>query len=765
MKFRQPLFAIIFAMLALAVLPAAGLAESRMPPRDFPLLEAIKKDDLKTVKSILKNMSADSARREVNGRGHTGDTPLAVAAWRGNLEIVKLLVEHGADVNAGKDRGKRTPLLEAAAEGHADVVEYLIAKGADVNAGGNGITPLLAASSWGRLSSTSTGDRTKTVHILLEKGADINAQDASWLKTGRTPLMYAVMMGDAAMVQEFLARGARLDLKDKDGDTALALAEKDGLEYIASLLTKAAKGESLPLSDLSDNPLFKAVREGRPDKVKAALAQGADVNVRMPSGSTPLMMAADGNHPEIVKTLLMHGADVNAKNGRNNTALIFAAVKGHAGVVRELLGKKADVRVKNIGRNDALIYAVTGRKKEVVELLLVHGASVTEKYIDEKTALMVAASDGSADIAKLLIAHKADVNAADKDDVTALMIACERSDAGLAEALLKAGADMKRKSKYGDTALGKAIAAKNAAIVKTLVKSGAAFDRRDAVFSAVIAGSPEIVDLLMTKDFDVNTRGFAGGTLLMLAADGDTALVKYLIGRGADVNLQDDEGKTALMKATGSYRTSNLANIRYLIAHGANVNAVNNQGETALIIATKKGNSEMVKVLLEKGSSVSIKTKEGKTAWTCAIEGSYPAVVSLLEKAGANRDYLNMEWKGNGSKQKEPFIKGVETSKEWSELWLRAFEKPAPDMDFEKYVVACIFLGHQADWLYSIVIGQPVLRDNQLVIEYGLIEVMLRLSGPFRAGGQYHMQVFEKVQGKKIVLEETGPGPRKKKTK
>jgi len=139
-------------------------------------------------------------------------------------------------------------------------------------------------------------------------------------------------------------------------------------------------------------------------------------------------------------------------------------------------------------------------------------------------------------------------------------------------------------------------------------------------------------------------------------------------------------------------------------------------------------------------------------------------LVSLLEKGGAGRDYLGMEWQGNVSKQKDPFIKVVETQKEWSELWARALEKPAPEMDFEKYVVACVFLGYEADWLYSIGFGQPVLRDHKMVIEYGLHQVMLRLSGPFRAGGQYHMKVFEKAKNNvPMILEETGPTSRRKK--
>jgi ankyrin repeat protein len=629
-----------------------------------------------------------------------------------------------------------------------------------VNAKGKGLTPLLAACAWGHIPVGPAGDKAKTIRILLENGADVNVQDESWMKTGRTPLMYAVMQGDAALVQDFLAKGARLDLKNKEGETALSVAKKEGLEYIAQLLEKSGSGGSTQQSDLSLHPLFKAVKEGSLDKAKALIAKGADVNLRTSSGSTPLMYAADGNAPAIVRYLLKHGADVNAKNGANNTALIYASIKGHAGIVHELLRKKADVNVKNISKGDALIYAVLNKKTEVVGVLLKHGARFNEKYDDGKTALIMAVNKGSSDIAKLLIANKADVNAVDNDEKTALMIACEKGNADIVGALLKAGADINKKSKAGDTALIKAIAATHVRIVRTLVKNSGNINKRDALFSAVGAGNLEIVKLFLTKDTDMNMSGYAGGTLLMLAADGDFTIVKFLVERGADVNKKDDEGKTALMKAVASFNKTNISSIKFLIDRGAEINAVNNKGETALVLAVKRGNEEMVGVLLEKGSAVSPKDKEGKSAWTYAVEGANSAVVNILEKAGAARDYKGMEWKGYASDQKAEFIKVVETQEEWTELWKRAFDKPVPDMDFEKYAVACVFLGHSADWLYSIMFGQSFMRDNQMVIPYGFMEIKLDMTGPFKAGGQYHMKVFEKKKEVKMIMEEAAQSSR-----
>lgn len=115
-----------------------------------------------------------------------------------------------------------------------------------------------------------------------------------------------------------------------------------------------------------------------------------------------------------------------------------------------------------------------------------------------------------------------------------------------------------------------------------------------------------------------------------------------------------------------------------------------------------------------------------------------------------------LEWEGNLSAQKEEFIKLVDAREEWIELWQRAFKKPAPEVDFEKKVVACVFMGHSARWHYSIQFDEPLRRDNEILIYYSLHDVKLRMSGPFKAGGQYHMKVFEKQKGVPTVLKEGG---------
>jgi ankyrin repeat protein len=764
-------FQVLSLLLMLIMLTANAYGLSILPPPDFPLLEAVKKNDIEKVKSILETRKTINkfagketehdkdpsimVNDDINQRGNMGDTPLSTAARFGNLEMVKLLVQHGAEIEDSKGKADRTPLMEASAQGHADVVEYLISKGADVNAKRSGVAPLLEACRNVLLQYGPKGDKKNTIFLLLDNSADVNIQDESWLKTGRTPLMYAVIQGDAALVQAFLANGARLDLKNKDGETALSLARARGLEYISQLLEKAEIDGNKQSKNYRAalHPLFNAVKEGRLDHVKVLISKGTDVDIRSPGGSTPLMFAVDENRLDIVKFLLDKGADVNARNGSNNTALIYASIKGNNGIAEELLKRKADVHIKNINGGDALIYAVINKRVEIVKALLKNGAKTDEKYDSGETALIMAIQNGASEIARILLAAGADANAQDRDMKTALIYACEKGDLDTVRALVAKSANINAASKYGETALNKAISIKHIEIVRLLINSGADIKSSGALFSAVGTGSKEIVKILLEKGADINQRGFDGKTPIVYAASGDLAVLKYLVKKGADINIKDNEGKTPLMAAAESFHETNTASLKFLIEKGANVNARNNKGETALILASKNGNVEMVKVLIEKGSIVSEKDKDGKSAWTYAVERANNNIMSLLAKAGSSQNYDNMEWEGKTSGQKAEFTKIVGTGAEWNELWMRAFNKPAPDIDFENYFVACVFLGDSADWLYNISFQKPIVRDNLLLISFGLSEIILELAGPFRAGGQYRMKVFKRVGGLTPLLE------------
>jgi len=195
---------------------------------------AIYKKDIEGVKKLL------ARGVDVNIREKTmGSTPLIVAcSLEGTEDIAKLLISKGADINIIASYDGRTALMWAAANSKK-TVELLLAKGAEVNVKGvEGMTAFIQ-SIFGILSGSVT---TEVCDLLLEKGADVNAQLTGADATGWTALMFASTNENLELVKYLISKGADVNLKAKDGATALSLAKKDKNETIIKILkAKGAK--------------------------------------------------------------------------------------------------------------------------------------------------------------------------------------------------------------------------------------------------------------------------------------------------------------------------------------------------------------------------------------------------------------------------------------------------------------------------------------------------------------------------------------------
>jgi len=190
----------------------------------------------------------------------------------------------------------------------------------------------------------------------------------------------------------------------------------------------------------------------------------------------------------------------------------------------------------------------------------------------------------------------------------------------------------------------------NFKIVYYLLENSFNVDKTMALIGASEHGYTEIVRRLIEKGANLsspakrekganlNIQNEEGETALMIASGGDyTDIVRLLIEAGANLNIQNEDGKTALMFA------SNTDIVRLLIEAGANLNLQNNDGHTALITATKRNDIEIVRLLIEAGAArtpaaLNIQDKEQHTALTIACTKGYKTIASLLIKAGANLD-------------------------------------------------------------------------------------------------------------------------------
>lgn len=156
------------------------------------------------------------------------EQPLFDVAEKGDLESLKNFLKKGCDANATNDHG--VTLLHLAAQGgHSEVIKFLIDNGADVNA--------LTDDGWTALHFTGRQGFEESTKILLEKKIDPNT---SGLRYERTALHYAAEQGHNEVVLALIKSGADLTSKDRNGDTALDLANKKGHLKTAELLQKGA---------------------------------------------------------------------------------------------------------------------------------------------------------------------------------------------------------------------------------------------------------------------------------------------------------------------------------------------------------------------------------------------------------------------------------------------------------------------------------------------------------------------------------------------
>uniref|UniRef100_A0A8C4XV41 Uncharacterized protein n=1 Tax=Falco tinnunculus TaxID=100819 RepID=A0A8C4XV41_FALTI len=227
------------------------------------------------------------------------------------------------------------------------------------------------------------------------KDNDINALNSS----RGTLLHVAAANGHLTIMEYLISKGAKIDVKDKEGRT----------------------------------PLHRAAEKGHGDAVKVLLRHGAFMYGSDAEGKTPLHLAAQNNHSHILKMFLKE----EARSCRNqHNFLHMAALKDESSVAKMLLKAGASTDGKDEKGWTALSYAVSQGSENTAKVLLAAGASVDSNMF--VTPLHIASRRGNTDVAQQLLHHKAHVNVKDKQSKSPLHFAAERGDKTMVEMLLNA---------------------------------------------------------------------------------------------------------------------------------------------------------------------------------------------------------------------------------------------------------------------------------------------------------------------------------------
>ncbi|CAH0387234.1 unnamed protein product [Bemisia tabaci] len=613
----------------------------------IPILLAVEAGNQSMCRELLSQQAAEQLRATTDN----GDTALHLAARKRDVDMVRILVDYGSNVDSQNGEGQ-TPLHIAAAEGDEALVKYFYGVRASASITDNqDRTPMHLAAENGHASiielladkfRASIFERTKDgstlMHIaslnghadcammLFKKGVYLHMPN----KDGARSIHTAARYGHVGIINTLLQKGEKVDVTTNDNYTALHIAVESAKPAVVETLLGYGAEVHVRGGKLRETPLHIAARVKDGDRCALMLLKsGAGPNLCTDNGQTPVHVAAKNGNLTTLLLLLEDGGDPLFQNKIGETPLHLASRSCKADVVKHLIdsvksrqgveGATAYVNAVNEEGATALHYAcqVTkeeverpGEDQEVVKYLLEGGTNVElQTKQNHETAFHDVAVAGNNDVLTQMLAHlqtseiQRALNRQTTLGWTPLLIACHRGHMQLVNTMLN-----------------------NHARVDVFDLEG-----RSALHLAAERGFLKVCDALLTHKAYINSKSRVGRTALHLAAaNGFADLCRFLI---QDHNATIDV--LTLRKQTPLHLAAEFGQIevcRLLLELGADIDATDDLGQKPVHVAAQNNFPEVAQLFLEQHPSlVMAATKDGNTcAHIAAMQGSVRVIEELM---------------------------------------------------------------------------------------------------------------------------------------
>ena len=534
--------------------------------------------------SSLEKVNFKACCSEVLGHEVFQNSPaLICAACYGSVKSLKVLVQNGANVNAGNQLGE-TPVMSAAAGGFSNIVDYLIDSGADLNA-----TNHMGQSSF--IYAARNGN-VEMVKYLQGKGIEV--RDGEF----EMALIDAIERNSIEMVKTLIEMGA--DVNDQALQHAVLIGNSEMVRYLV-----VDHGGNVSLV-VNGNPILSmAVERSYTEIVQCLIDNGADVEEKNSNGETPLMVAVDHGYLEMVDLLVRRGANINAHGGwEGNTVFMYAVARGDLEFV-EKIHQYAPVLIEyyNQHKTPLMIAAETGNLELVRYIVEKLFEPVEKRRRNYQTALKYAVKGGHFEVVEYLVEHGASVDAENRLRYRPLIYAAISGNLNIVEYLIEKGATVNIETYDGETPLMFAAMMGNIDVARFFIGQGASIDEedddgKDAMQHAIRHGNMEMVDLLLKHTSRINFRMFFSNSEMSEAIDYEQIeiidyfinVMFYLESRNEVLTYLDDAKKYCL-------ETNHFKLVDKFVAAGAP--AVDNS--TLLKYAAKFNHSELVESIVDTG--------------------------------------------------------------------------------------------------------------------------------------------------------------------
>jgi ankyrin repeat protein len=460
-----------------------------------------------------------------------------------------------------------------------------------------GITPLLSLY---HIDSDSITTKRSSETIELTKkylglGADPNIQS----NLGFTPLMKTCELGMKDAVLLLLDNKANPNLKNYQNRTALHFASRSGnLELVKILLDFKSDPKAIDItgrkpvfdsktheiitylkekSDMNQEERFiLSVIENDTTELSKLILEGVNVNISFSDRKNALMYACENSNMNVVRKLISSGINIDAVDFRGDNALFYATKNGNISIAKCLIENKIDINCENKHNETPLIIAVKNDNFDLIKFLTKNGSEINISDIYGRTALEWSVVLGHSSIMELLLDFTRDKKQMEKLLFWGIM----ENYTSLVKCLINHGVNINTLNDRKETPLSLAIKNRKYDLAIILLQNGSDPNVRNSLLMDTIRdfkGSESIItitDSLLKYGAELNPKNTIGSPLTVALETGNIELAKWLINKGADINVTGKNGYNTLQTLM-VYNRNNvniLDFIKYFIDSGADLN-------------------------------------------------------------------------------------------------------------------------------------------------------------------------------------------------